>query len=110
MKTLKFRPYLVDEILAGTKTSTWRLFVDKDLQNGDELDFINWETKEKFGTAKITSLQVKTLGTLSEEDFSGHERYPSEEAMYEELIKYYGDKVNKDSEVKVFSFVFSPLK
>ncbi len=65
MKTLKFSPHLVNKILSGEKTSTWRLFDDKDLQVGDTLGFIDKETGELFGNAVVTSLRVKTLGTLN---------------------------------------------
>lgn len=54
MKTLKFTSHLSEKILKGDKTSTWRLFDDKDLKEEDELIFINKETNEEFGTAKIT--------------------------------------------------------
>ena len=74
MKTLKFAPNLIEKILSGEKTSTWRLFDDKDLQVGDELIFINKETLKEFGTAKITSLKVKTLGSLTDADWVGHEK------------------------------------
>lgn len=107
MKTLKFKPHLVDKILKGEKTSTWRLFDDKDLQIGDELEFINKETLKPFGYAKITSLKVKTLGTLTDEDWIGHEKFPSEEDMYIEYKKYYGDNVNKNTEVKIIIFEFT---
>jgi hypothetical protein len=106
MKTLKFAPHLVDKIFSGEKTSTFRLFDDKDLKEGDELIFINKETGEEFGTAKITSLKVKTLGILTEEDWIGHEKYASEAEMYEDYRKYYGDKVNENSEVKIITFDF----
>lgn len=108
MKTLKFQPHLVPEILSGQKISTWRLFDDKNLQVGDELSFINKETGEIFGTAIITSLEIKTLGTLTDEDWKGHERYASEEAMYASFRAYYGDTVGPDTEVKMLKFVFSP--
>lgn len=48
MKTLKFRPHLVEQILAGQQRSTWRLFDDKDLKKGDDITFINKETLEEF--------------------------------------------------------------
>jgi len=44
MKTLKFTPHLVEQILAGTKTSTWRLFDDKNIMGGDLPNFFNKET------------------------------------------------------------------
>lgn len=49
MKTLKFTLQLCEQILAGTKTSTWRLFDDKDLAVGNELQFVNKETGICFG-------------------------------------------------------------
>lgn len=107
MKTLKFKPELVAKILSGEKTSTWRLFDEKDLKVGDEIEFINKDTMDTFGNAKITSLYAKTLGTLTEEDWMGHEKFPSEEDMYKTYRRYYGDKVNKDSEVKILTFNFN---
>lgn len=107
MKMLKFTAELTKKIVAGEKTSTWRLFDDKDLAIGDKLIFINKETGEQFGSAVITSLVVRTLGTLKDSDWIGHERFPSEEAMYAAYRKYYGDRVNKDSEVKIISFTFN---
>lgn len=108
-KTLKFKSHLCEQILSGKKTSTWRLFDDKDLQIGDELDFLNKETLEKIGTAKITDLYIKTLSTLTDDDWQGHEKFVSDEEMYTTYRQYYGDAVNEDSEVKIISFNFKPL-
>ena len=108
MKTLKFTPQLCALIIAGEKTSTWRLFDDKDLQQGDELVFINKVTGESFGTAIIDTCIVKTLGTLDDADWTGHERFESEEAMYAAYRTYYGDRVTPDTEVKLLSFTFTP--
>ncbi len=110
MKTLKFAPDLVLKILAGEKTSTWRLFDDKDLIKGNELLFLNKETSEPFGTAVITTLTTRTLGTLTNEDWVGHEKFASEEEMYATYRKYYGDEVDKDSEVKILAFEFTKLR
>ena len=109
MKTLKFAPELCAEILKGNKTSTWRLFDDKDLQLGDPLVFVNKETSEVFGGALITSLRTKTLGALEAADWEGHERFESEEKMYETYRGYYGDTVTPDTEVKIISFHFMPV-
>ena len=49
MKTLKFTPELCQQIMAGNKTSTWRLFDDKDLTVGDKLQFLSKETGICFG-------------------------------------------------------------
>lgn len=107
MKTLKFAPHLVEKILSGEKTSTWRLFDDKDLREGNELVFINKETGEAFGTATITSLKIKTLGTLTSDDWMGHEKFSSENEMYAKYRTYYPDKtVDQNIEVKILTFDF----
>ncbi len=104
MNSLKFAPHLITQILSGEKTSTWRLFDDKNIKEGEELIFINSETGEQFCTAKVTKTVTRTLGTLSDEDWIGHERYSSEEEMYKTFREYYGDKVDKNTEVKIVSF------
>lgn len=108
MKTLKFRPHLIQQIIDGKKTTTWRLFDDKDLQVGDELICLNYETEEEFGTAKITDVKIRTLGTLTDEDWVGHEKFENDEEMYRTYKKYYGDKVDSDSQVKIVYFDFKP--
>jgi hypothetical protein len=104
MKTLKFAPNLVPLILSGEKTKTWRLYDDKDLQNGDELIFINKETGEEFAKVKITSLVTKTLDQVTSDDYDGHERYSSQDEMLDTFRKFYGDKVSLDTEVKILNF------
>lgn len=106
MKILKFKPQLCEQILSGEKTATWRLFDDKDLQNGDEIKFVNEETKEIIGEGKILKLKVTTLGSLEEQDWVGHERYSSEEDMYRTYRSYYGEKVGPHSELKIIDFSF----
>lgn len=109
MKNLKFTPELSKKILSGEKTSTWRLFDDKDLTQGDVLVLLNKETLEAIGTAFITNLYIRTLGTLEESDWFGHERFDSEDEMYATYRKYYGDTVDQNTEVKIISFSFQPL-
>jgi hypothetical protein len=106
MKTLKFAPDLVQKIISGEKTSTWRLFDDKDLQAGDDLLFINKETGGQFGSAKIKSLVTKTLGSLTEGELVEHS-YQSADDMYLNLRKYYGDEIDENSEVKILTFDFT---
>ncbi len=80
----------------------------KILRGGDWLQFFNKETGELFGLATVTSVTTKTLGTLTDDDWEGHERYESEEAMYTEYRSYYGDMVDCDTEIKIIHFTFSP--
>ncbi len=106
MKTLKFAQDLVLKILSGEKRATWRLFDDKNLCVGDELILVSKENGDRFGTAKILTLKIKTLGTLEEQDWEGHEKFSSDEEMYAILKKYYGDGVNENSEAKILTFDF----
>jgi hypothetical protein len=57
----------------------------------------------------ITKLCTKTLGTLEAADWIGHERFPSEEIMYETYRGFYGDVVGPNTEVKLLWFTFTPL-
>ena len=104
MKTLKFRDYLVPLVLSGEKTSTWRLFDDKDLQTGDELLFVNKETGKSFAQAIILFTKEKNLGELVDSDFEGYEKFESKEKMYEAYRMYYGDRVTPETVVKIIKF------
>lgn len=106
MKTLKFKDYLVRLVLSGAKDATWRLFDDKDLKEGDELVLVNSDTGNPFGKALIISTREKRLGDLQDSDFEGHEKFESEEKMYEAYRDYYGDRVSADSIVKIIKFKF----
>ena len=104
MKTLKFHHVLALEILEGRKTATWRLFDDKGLTLGDELELIDWESGEKFADALIVEVKEKKLGEIAEEDFEGHEKYESREKMLDVYQEYYGDKVTLETVVKMINF------
>ena len=104
MKSLKFMPNLVPLVLSGEKTSTWRLFDDKDLQDGDDLAMINKETGEEFAKAKIVKITEKRLRELEESDYDGHEKYKDQEEMLNNYKRYYGDNVTLDTIVKIINF------
>ncbi|MBU4480120.1 ASCH domain-containing protein [Patescibacteria group bacterium] len=104
MKTLKFRENLSKLILKGDKDTTWRLFDDKDLTEGDEVSFVVKETLKEFAKAKIIGMRETTFGELTEEDWDGHEKFESEEEMYKIYSGYYNKEVNKNSLVKIIKF------
>ena len=104
MKTLKFRSKLAELILSGAKTTTWRLFDDKELKEGDVLSLVRWEDGKEFAKARIVSLREKQLGAITEDDFEGHDRFDSEEQMYQVFRKYYGDDVDENTSVKIVRF------
>lgn len=98
MKTLKFAPDLVPLILNGSKTSTWKLFDDKDLTEGDELSLVNKESGEEFAKVKVTSIKQTTLGELTDQGREGYEPFESDEQAYARKICYHvlerGNNVN----------------
>ena len=104
MKSLKFRPDLVPLVSNGSKTTTWRLFDDKNLQVGDELDLINKNTKEVFAQAKIVIINETTFEKLTSNDWAGHEKFLSPEEMYESYSGYYGCEVNEKTSLKIIKF------
>lgn len=104
MKRLKFAEKLVPLILLGAKTSTWRLFDDKDLSVDDEVEFINSKTGDKFADVKIISVNEKTFADITEDDFETHETYSSKDEMLKTYRGYYGEKVNYDTKVKIIKF------
>ena len=61
MKIIKFAAALVPLVLSGEKNVTWRLFDDKNLSVGDDLEFINRDTGKVFGYAKILKVWEKKV-------------------------------------------------
>lgn len=104
MKTLKFRKQLSELILKNEKTTTWRIFDDKDIKVGDIMQFLVWETKEVFTNAKITEVVEKTFKELDEQDLDGHEKFESKEEMYSTYSTYYNKKVDENTIVKIIKF------
>ncbi len=103
-KTLKFREHLVPLVLSGEKDTTWRLFDDKNLTVGDKVEMVNSNTGEKFAEVELLSVKIKILGELQPTDFTGHEKFASNEEMYDTYRRYYGDRVGPDTEVKIIGF------
>lgn len=104
MKTLKFRKELSELILKNEKTTTWRIFDDKDIRQGDIMQFLVWETKEVFANAKIINVVEKKFKELNEEDIDGHEKFESKEEMYSTYSTYYNKKVDENTLVKIIKF------
>ena len=104
MKILKFAPKLVPLVLSGEKTSTWRMFHEKDFIVGDEVSFVGGG--QEFVKAIITTVREKRLGDITSEDEinDGHERFDSDEERLETYKGYYGDRVTSDTVVKMMTF------
>jgi len=106
MKTLKFKHEFVKEILKGKKTSTWRLFDDKNLRNKDKLELIDQDSGKTFGEAVITDIQKKKIKELTDNELKNH-GYTSLGDMIDSHRVYYGSKVNLQTEVKIVNFKLS---
>jgi hypothetical protein len=103
-KTLKFYPSLIPAILDRSKTSTWRLFDDKDLTVGDRVDFIDKVAGKHFATAELTRVRTTTLGRLTEEDKAEHESFASDAEMHKKFEEYYKRPIGSDTTVKIVHF------
>ena len=104
MKLVKFRDYLVPLVLAGEKNSTWRLFDDKNLSVGDEIELREFGKETFFAKAKITKVIEKSFEDLNEDDKRGHEKFSNNKEMYETYMGYYNTKVGPESAVKIIWF------
>lgn len=104
MKTLKFRKNLSELILKYEKTTTWRIFDDKDIKEGDIIQFLIWETKEIFANAKIVNVVEKKFKDLNEQDLDGHEKFESKDEMYATYTTYYNKTVDENTLVKIIKF------
>lgn len=116
MKLLKLDHQLAQAIIRGEKRSTWRLFDDKNIQVGDEIELVdkvdgnNKKTWQIFGVASITRVVEVRLSQVMREDTALHEVYESEAKMLEVFRGYYGPGVTLDTPVKVLDFNFRPLQ
>lgn len=106
MKMIKFAEELVPLILSGAKTSTWRVFDDKDLQEGDDLSFVNKQSGVEFARAQAIGVCIKPIGGINESDYlDGHERFDGLDDLVTTFRKYYGEGVTIDTEVKIVKFI-----
>lgn len=107
MKKIKFVSNLVPLILSGEKVSTFRLWDDKNLSVGDEVEMIEKETGRRFAVAKLTKVVVKKLGELAGEDLEGHEKFTTKKEMYQQYQGFYGRRVDGETLVKLIWFEIS---
>jgi len=116
MKILKLDHQSAQLVLSGQKHSTWRLFDDKDLRVGDEVELVDkvdptdkgsWQI---IGVAVITRVVETLLGAITEADAAGYETFNSRAAMLKTYQGYYGSEVTFDTPVKVLTFDFTPVQ
>jgi len=114
MKTLKFDHSAAQQVLNGLKTSTWRLYDDKDLSVNDDIKVIdkvdpnNASTWLVIGTAKVREVIEKKLADVTREDMEGHQIFASSNEMLDHYRSLYGERVQLDTPVKIILFDFKP--
>jgi ribonuclease HI len=114
MKSIKLDHQLANDVRSGKKTTTWRLFDDKDLSVDDRvvlIDKVNPKDHNSwvaFGEAIINQVVEKRLGEISKDDYDGHETYVSVDEMLQTYQGYYGNSVSLKTPVKILRFTFYP--
>jgi ribonuclease HI len=111
MKTLKFEHNGAQQILEGSKNSTWRLYDDKDLSIDDHLKIIdkvqsdNPDSWKVIGQGVVTEIVEKKLDAVSPEEMK---EFASKGAILDKYRKYYGHRVTLETPVKIVYFDFTP--
>lgn len=101
-------------IMDGNKTTTWRLYDDKDLSVNDDIKIIDKvepsddNTWKVIGKAKIDTILEKRLGDITKEDSAGHQAFASQEDMLSHYRHMYGERVGLETPVKIVHFQFEP--
>ena len=101
---LKYDQSLVPLVYNRQKETTWRINDEKGITGGDTLVCQNRQTGKKFAEAIVTSVSMKTFGTLSAEDKRKHEPFTDDTEMLETYSRYYGFPVTMETPVKVIHF------
>lgn len=109
IKVLKFRQCLIESILNRTKTTTFRLFDDKNISVDDVISLVNWETGKEFAKARVIAIKEKKMNDLNEADFEGHEKYVSKEEMFKKFSEFHNKEIAKENVVKIISFKLVPV-
>ena len=106
LKTVKFAHDLVEDILSGKKSTTIRLFDDKNLSVGDTVMLLDKESASRLGLADIVSAIKKPLSEIIDSDLCDHAKYNSQQEMLSDFRRYYGEEVTLETLVKIIGFRF----
>jgi len=103
MKRLKFSDIHIKPIINKDKNITWRINDEKKLSVGDVISCCDVMGKE-FAKGKIISVKESTFENLTDEDKKAHEKFSSDEEMYQTYSKYYKMKVTPKTKLKIIKF------
>lgn len=113
LKQLKFDHQLAINILKGNKTSTFRVFDDKNIRVGDLLILVdkvehdNPSSWQLFGEALVHEIREKRLGTITGDDWEGHENYDNIQDFIMTHQQYYKLPITEETPVKIIRFTFN---
>lgn len=114
-KTLKLDHRLAKQVRSGVKTSTWRIYDDKQIAVNDELEFIdkvdpgNPSTWVEAGGARVDQIVEKRLGDVTDAELKEH-GMASREDMLSYFQKHYGPEVSYETPVKMIHFTPKKLE
>lgn len=103
MKQLMFADPLPELIIAGKKTVTWRINDKKDINVGGPLSLYRNNGNE-FARAEVTHVKETVFGRLTKEDKNGHEKFSSDEEIYQTYSHYYDMTVTPETPLKMIRF------
>ena len=103
-KALKFAPNLVDLVLTGKLTSTWRLWDDKDFKVGEIVDFLEFGSLKKFAIAMVDKVEEKKMNELTLDEMKDHYYSSGREDMYKKFSEFYKRPVDGETIVKIIWF------
>lgn len=96
-KSLKFSHGLVEHAKKMNPLITPRIFDDKELAVGDEIELLDSETGEVFGSKKIERIKEMTFAEMVKDA-------ANIEGMYEMYQEYYKQKISPEESVKMIFF------
>ena len=114
MKKLKLDHMPAELVAAGKKTSTWRLFDDKDLSVNDRVQLIDKvdpgrpDTWKVIGIATINRVTERRLADITDADLSEGGVFVTRKDMLATYRNYFGPNVTWQTPVKIIDFDFSP--
>lgn len=103
IKRCRFSDSLPELVLKGQKDLTWRVGDEKNLSPGDELSLCRMDNTE-FAKATILWVKETTFGELTDEDKAGHEKFNSDQDLYNTYSRYYSVRITPDTPLKVIKF------
>ncbi len=110
MKALKFSHDIATDIKEGKRSTTWRMYDDKDTHVGDRLELVDKidprdpSTWEHFAIATITQIVEKRLGSVEASDYELETDQMSPEDLLLTFQKYYGPQVTFDTPLRIMTF------